>query len=37
VRAEWVAVARLLRKRATEALAQRDATDHPGDTQVDRS
>jgi ribonuclease P protein component len=37
VRAEWLAVARLLRKRATEALAQRDATDHPGDTQVDRS
>jgi hypothetical protein len=26
-----------LRKRATEALAQRDATDHPGDTQVNRS
>jgi ribonuclease P protein component len=37
VRDEWLAVARLLRKRATEALAQRDATDHPGNTQVDRS
>lgn len=37
VHAEWLAVAHLLRKRATEALAQRDATNHPGDTQADRS
>ena len=37
VREEWLAVARLLRKRATEALAQRDVTNHPGDVPVDRS
>ncbi len=37
VQAEWLAVSRLLRKRATEALAHRDATDHPGVGKIDRS
>lgn len=32
VRAEWLSVERLLRKRATEALAQRKAPHHPGET-----
>ncbi|MCL2448563.1 MAG: ribonuclease P protein component [Polyangiaceae bacterium] len=32
VRAEWRAVERLVRKRATEALAHRSSRHHPGDT-----
>jgi ribonuclease P protein component len=36
VRAEWLSVERLLRKRATEALAQRRAPHHPGDAGTGR-
>jgi ribonuclease P protein component len=36
VRAEWKSVERLLRKRATEALARRGPPHHPGDTGTGR-
>jgi ribonuclease P protein component len=36
VRAEWRSVERLVRKRATEALAQRGPPHHPGDTGTGR-